>query len=68
MGWMDDGNDWFCGLLKGAEARDIEWKHCKEGWATELRFGTTSSGRPMFDVIKGCDAARNCARDRWVLE
>lgn len=68
LGWMDDGKGWFCGVLKGAEAKDIEWKDCREGWVAELRFDTTSDGRPMIEVIKGCDAARNCSRDRWVLE
>ncbi len=63
-----DGSDWFCGLLKGAETKDIEWKDCQNGSAVDLRFGATTDGRPMIDIITGCDAARNCTRNRRVLE
>jgi hypothetical protein len=68
LGWMDDGSNWLCGTMNGAEAKDVKWRDCKQGFPVELRFVTDPNGRPALEMIKGCDAARNCTRDRWVLE
>ena len=60
--------DWLCGSINGAEIKDIKWKGCRDGSPQELGFGTTSDGRPAIDLVKLCDAARKCVRDRRVLE
>ncbi len=61
-------DDWYCGLAKGAKIKDIEWKICPDGAAAELSFGTTPDGRARIDMIKSCDAARDCYRERRELE
>lgn len=66
--WTDDGANWLCGEVGGAEMKDIKWRDCGQGFPVELRFTAAPNGVPVIEVIKGCDAARNCVRDRWVLE
>ena len=66
-----DGDDMYCGSVHGPEIKDIGWKYCQPGQTeqpAELRFGTAPNGRPMIERAWGCDAARNCARNRWILE
>lgn len=59
--------DWLCGSINGAEIKDIKWRGCRDGSPIELVF-TTAGGRPAIDLVRGCDAARKCGRDRRVLE
>ena len=70
MGYANDDYI-YCGSVNGPEIKDIEWKYCLPGQPVErveLSFGTGLNGRPMVERAWFCDAARRCARDRWILE